>query len=99
VAASSRRNPDSPSRRHENGSRRGRKPDHGAVARDIAQESAAIYPDTFDTPPSADEIAAEAYSIYCQRGQGEGRDLEDWLEAERRVARRMSQRQEPEMDR
>jgi hypothetical protein len=74
--------------------------DRGASARDTAQESAAIYPDTFESPPSAEEIAVEAYSIYCQRGQGEGRDLEDWLEAERRLsARRMSRRQESEMDR
>ncbi len=56
--------------------------------REIAQEAAAIYPDTFDTPPSPDEIAAEAYSIYCERGCAEGRDMDDWLEAERRLSER-----------
>lgn len=52
----------------------------------VAQESAAIYPDTFDTPPSPEEIAAEAYNIYMSRGGGDGRDMDDWLEAERRLS-------------
>jgi hypothetical protein len=65
--------------------------------RDVAQESAAIYPDTFDTPPSADEIAAEAYRIYCERGHEDGRDMEHWLEAERRLSgRQMSRRSQAE---
>lgn len=51
----------------------------------IAAEAAAIYPDTFDTPPSADEIAAEAYAIYLSRGSEDGRDQDDWYEAERRL--------------
>jgi hypothetical protein len=55
---------------------------------DIAAESASIYPDTFATPPSADEIAAEAYAIYRSRGGEHGRDQDDWLEAERRLADR-----------
>ena len=61
--------------------------------RDIAAESAQIYPDTFDAPPSPEEIAAEAYLIYCERGCYDGRAMDDWLEAERRLgARRTSQR-------
>ncbi len=55
---------------------------------EIADEAAAIYPDTFDTPPTADEIAAEAYAIYLARGGEHGRDQADWLEAERRLAAR-----------
>jgi hypothetical protein len=30
-------------------------------------------------------IAAEAYAIYLERGGAHGHDLEDWLEAERRL--------------
>jgi hypothetical protein len=44
-----------------------------------------MYPDTFVTPPSADEMAAEAYAIYIARGGDHGRDQDDWLEAERRL--------------
>jgi hypothetical protein len=52
---------------------------------EVAHEAAAMYPDTFVTPPSADEIAAEAYAIYIARGGDHGRDQDDWLEAERRL--------------
>lgn len=59
---------------------------------EVAAESASIYPDTFDTPPSPDEIAAEAYAIYQSRGGDHGRHQDDWYEAEQRVkARRQSQ--------
>jgi hypothetical protein len=55
---------------------------------EIAAESASIYPDTFETPPSPDEIAAEAYAIYQSRGGDHGRHEDDWFEAERRLAER-----------
>lgn len=59
---------------------------------EVAAEAASIYPDTFETPPSPDEIAAEAYAIYQSRGGNHGRHEDDWLEAERRLNdRRMSQ--------
>ena len=32
-----------------------------------------------------DEIARRAYALFLVRGQGEGRDVEDWLEAERQL--------------
>lgn len=51
----------------------------------IVAEAAAIYPDTFDTAPTPDEIAAEAYAIYLSRGSGHGQDQDDWYEAERRL--------------
>ena len=57
----------------------------------IADEAAAIYPDTFDTPPTPDEIAEEAYAIYQARGADHGRDMDDWLEAERRVRERRAE--------
>ena len=58
-------------------------PDNAA----IAEEAAAIYPDTNAGRPTPDEIAAEAYHIYMGRGAADGHDLEDWLEAERRLSR------------
>jgi Protein of unknown function (DUF2934) len=57
-------------------------PDNAA----IAEESAAIYPDTNEGRPTPDEIAAEAYRIYMGRGATDGQDMEDWLEAERRLS-------------
>ena len=35
--------------------------------------------------PSQETIAARAYEIYLARGAGAGRDLDDWLEAEREL--------------
>ncbi len=35
--------------------------------------------------PSHDEIASRAYEIYLSRGASPGRDLDDWLEAEREL--------------
>lgn len=57
-------------------------PDNAA----IAEESAAIYPDTNEGRPTPDEIAVEAYHIYMGRGSSHGSDMEDWLEAERRLS-------------
>jgi hypothetical protein len=52
----------------------------------VAEESAAIYPDTNEGRPTPEEIAVEAYRMYMARGGQHGHDLEDWLEAERRVS-------------
>ena len=35
--------------------------------------------------PSRDEIAQRAYEIYVARGRAEGRELEDWVQAEREL--------------
>lgn len=92
MATTSRRNSDSTTSTGQAASRRVRKTDAAPTSRDIAAESAQIYPDTFDTPPSPDEIAAEAYHIYCERGCLNGRDMDDWLEAERRLTSRRTSR-------
>jgi len=44
--------------------------------------------------PSREEIATRAYEIYLQRGAAPGRELEDWLQAERELeqARMVSRR-------
>ena len=34
---------------------------------------------------SKDDVAQRAYELFLARGQGEGRDVEDWLEAERQL--------------
>jgi len=38
--------------------------------------------------PTYDEIAEAAYQRYLQRGGGDGRDFDDWLEAERELKSR-----------
>jgi hypothetical protein len=86
--ATSRRNSEITSRTGQGATRRVKKTDAAPTSRDIAAESAQIYPDTFDTPPTPDEIATEAYFIYCERGCYDGRAMEDWLEAERRLSAR-----------
>src|SRR5262249_39781917 len=32
-----------------------------------------------------DDVAQRAYELFLARGQGEGQDVEDWLEAERQL--------------
>ena len=38
--------------------------------------------------PSHDEIAMRAFQIYLSRGKWPGRNVEDWLEAERQLLKR-----------
>lgn len=40
-----------------------------------------------DDRPSPAEVQRRAYELYVKRGGGHGRDLEDWLEAERQLRR------------
>ena len=37
------------------------------------------------TTPSAQDVAQRAFELYCARGQQDGFDLEDWLQAEREL--------------
>lgn len=39
-----------------------------------------------------ERIAERAYQLYIERGGRHGKDLDDWLEAERELARRGSKR-------
>jgi len=43
------------------------------------------------TEPSSDEIAARAYALYMERGCLDGRDVEDWLQAERELLGRQEE--------
>lgn len=36
-------------------------------------------------PPQPDAIARRAYELYCERGYQDGRDMDDWLQAEREL--------------
>ena len=36
-------------------------------------------------PPRDEDIARRAYELYEQRGAGDGRDWDDWFEAEREL--------------
>ena len=38
--------------------------------------------------PTYDDIAQKAYERYLKRGGGDGRDFDDWIEAERELAKR-----------
>ncbi|HEY3381773.1 MAG TPA: DUF2934 domain-containing protein [Vicinamibacterales bacterium] len=38
--------------------------------------------------PAPEEVRRRAYDIYVRRGQGDGRDLDDWYEAERQLMER-----------
>jgi hypothetical protein len=58
------------------------------TAAEVAAEAAAIYPDTNPGAPTPEQIAREAHAIYQGRGAEHGRDLDDWLEAERRLRAR-----------
>ena len=54
----------------------------------LAPEAVEIYPAAAAGGPTAAEIADEAYRIYLGRGSEHGQDLDDWLEAERRLSPR-----------
>lgn len=42
-------------------------------------------PSTQPQPPTQEQIAALAHAIWIDRGRPEGRDLDNWLEAERQL--------------
>jgi hypothetical protein len=41
--------------------------------------------DTGNAPLERDAVSARAYALYVRRGMKPGRDLDDWLEAERQL--------------
>ena len=73
--------------------RRTTKPaDETSVAADMSAgssgSSAGNGSGTASYQPSADEIAQAAYQRYLSRGGADGRDFDDWIEAERELASR-----------
>ena len=53
-----------------------------STAVDAASDMSSSNADSSDDP-TYDEIAEAAYQRYLQRGGADGRDFDDWLEAER----------------
>ena len=47
--------------------------------------SITILPPWSVDPPTSEEISLVAYAIYLEKGSRDGHDLDDWLEAERRL--------------
>ena len=58
------------------------------AAPDISGSSAASAGGNASYDPTYDEIAEAAYQRYLQRGGSDGRDFDDWLEAERELRSR-----------
>ena len=57
-----------------------------------AQRSTSTVAPAADVAPGAgganashDEVARRAFELYCARGREDGRDLDDWLQAEREL--------------
>jgi DUF2934 family protein len=63
----------------------GSTPHREPTEREVVDEAAAIYPASEPGGPTPEEIAEEAYRIYLGRGSEHGQDVDDWLEAERRL--------------
>lgn len=93
MAIVSKNNPLTDTKEASTVTERDRRPSHEEPSPSrVMDEAAAIYPDTFETPPTEAEIAVEAYAIYLERGAGDGHDQDDWLEAERRLRDRRPSR-------
>jgi hypothetical protein len=58
------------------------------AASDMSGSSAASAGGNAPHDPTYDEIAEAAYQRYLQRGGSDGRDFDDWLEAERELKAR-----------
>jgi Protein of unknown function (DUF2934) len=54
------------------------------IKRGIAEDQRAITPEVH-RPPPRDDVAQRAYELFLSRGQTDGHDVEDWLEAERQL--------------
>src|SRR5436190_12560629 len=56
----------------------------------VAETSTVPEPTDFEpiAGPTHDEIAAEAYAIYAANGHQDGRDVENWIEAEHALLER-----------
>lgn len=52
-------------------------------------------PSVTDPEIVQDEIRALAYQLFCEGGCGHGRDVEHWVEAERRVLERYESKTPP----
>ena len=62
----------------------GRMPQSTAADRAPAVDSGAVI-ENEHRDPDRGEIARRAYELYCERGREPGRDMDDWLRAEREL--------------
>ena len=61
------------------------KPRTGRESKQLSTEGGKEKPSVMN-PAREKEIKRRAYEIYLERGEEPGRDLEDWLQAERELA-------------
>lgn len=59
------------------------------------KKSETVQPVQPDQTPLQEEIQKLAYELYCQCGHEHGRELEHWVEAERRVLEGKEGRSKP----
>jgi len=52
---------------------------------DVADHSRFYRDAAVSNEPTHEEIAARAYEIFLKRGSAPGREIEDWLEAEKEL--------------
>lgn len=65
-----------------------RKRDSGVPVLDRDTSAPQYAGDPLAADRDRERIAERAYQLYMERGGRDGRDLDDWLEAERELARR-----------
>ena len=63
-------------------------PESSGSSQSSAFDAAADMSSSSAENPTYDEIAEAAYQRYLQRGGADGRDFDDWLEAERELKAR-----------
>jgi len=55
------------------------------MSKPIAKPSRRSEPQTAEGHPTREEIELRAHQIYVERGGAHGREVEDWLQAEREL--------------
>ena len=55
---------------------------HKKATKNVVPEGKATNHGTLPNEPTIEEIRARAYKVYVERGQIDGFDLENWLQAE-----------------
>jgi Protein of unknown function (DUF2934) len=55
------------------------------VVRTPIVESPSLPTDETSHNVTDDEVAHSAFALYCERGRHDGHDIDDWLQAERKL--------------
>jgi DUF2934 family protein len=56
-----------------------------SVVRTPIVESPSLPIDETSHKVTDDEVARSAFALYCERGRHDGHDIDDWLQAERKL--------------